>query len=229
MNKINEKGKNFCLAFFNLGLFYFLPILFSNIIVGFISNSNNLIKDISLLSIELLLAIVMCLINIKLLKEDFKKFKKNFKSNMKVAFKYYVIGLIMMVVSNLLIVSVNGGNIANNEELNRSIIAVFPIYAVSSIALLGPVTEEITFRGGFKKACGSIVFYTIFTGILFGGAHVLSSINTFSDVLFIIPYSVLGMVFSYICYKTDNIFTSISIHMFHNCLSLIMIFLGGGL
>ena len=134
-----------------------------------------------------------------------------------------------MVATNLLIVNLNGGNIANNEELNRSIISIYPLYAISSIMILGPINEEITFRGGFKKAFSSIIFYTVFTGVLFGGAHVLSNINTFSDVLFIIPYSVLGMVFSYICYKTDNIFTSISIHIFHNCLSLLIIFLGGAL
>lgn len=229
MNKLQEKGKNFALAFLNLGLFYILPILFSSLIASFVAGSNNLIKDIALFSIEFFLAIIMFLINIKLLKEDFENFKKNYKSCLNEGFKYYVIGLIMMVATNILIVNLNGGNIANNEELNRSIISVYPIYAISSIALLGPLTEEITFRGGFKKAFSSIVFYTVFTGILFGGAHVLGSINTFSDVLFIIPYSVLGMVFSYICYKTDNIFTSISIHIFHNCLSLIIIFLGGGL
>ena len=227
MNNIKEKVKNTVIAFINLGLFYTLPILFSSVVAGFIMNGSNTIKDLSLLGVEFLTTLILCLVNFNLLKTDFQKFKKNYKNYLDEGFKYYVIGLLLMIISNLVLININGGSIANNEELNRSVMGVYPLYAFSSILLLGPINEEITFRGGFKKAIGNIVFYTVFTGILFGGAHIFGNIYTFTDVLFIVPYSLLGIMFSYMCYKTDNIFTSICIHMFHNSLSVIIILLGG--
>lgn len=226
MEKKN-KGRNLAIAFINIGLFYTLPIIFSSIIAKYILNSSNEIKDIALFGIDLLVVLVLVLCNFKLLKNDFKKFKKDYKKCLDEGFKYYVLGLVLMVISNLIIINLNGGNIANNEELNRSVIGLYPLYAISSIALFGPIMEEITFRGGFKQAIENIVFYTVFTGILFGSAHIIGNVYTFSDVLFIIPYCILGLAFSYICYKTDNIFTSISIHMIHNLFSLLIIFIGG--
>ena len=226
MEKKN-KGRNLAIAFINIGLFYTLPIIFSSIIAKYILNSSNAIKDIALFVIDLLVVAVLVICNFDLLKNDFKKFKKDYKKCLDEGFKYYVLGLVLMVISNLIIINLNGGNIANNEELNRSVISLYPLYAISSIALFGPIMEEITFRGGFKQAIRNIVFYTVFTGILFGSAHIIGNVYAFSDVLFIIPYCILGLAFSYICYKTDNIFTSISIHMIHNLFSLLIIFIGG--
>ena len=192
MNK--EKGKNICLAFLNVGLFYALPILFSGLISIYFIDISNILRDILLFSIEFLVCVVMCLVNYKLLKNDLKKFKSNYKNCLNEGFKYYVLGLMLMIISNLIIVNINGGNIANNEELNRSIVSIYPLYAITSIAFLGPITEELTFRGGFKKAFSNIIFYTIFTGILFGGAHIVGNVNTFTDILFIVPYSLLGII-----------------------------------
>ncbi len=226
MEKKN-KGKNIVISFVNIGLFYTLPILFSSLIAKYIINSSNMVKDIALFIIDILVLSVLIICNFDLLKKDFIKFKKDYKKCLDTGFKYYVLGLILMFISNFIIISINGGNIANNEELNRSVIGLYPLYAISSIILLGPITEEITFRGGFKKAIGNIVLYTVFTGILFGSAHIIGNVNTFTDVLFIIPYSILGLMFSYVCYKTNNIFTSISMHIVHNSFALLMIFLGG--
>ncbi len=227
MMEKKNKGKNIIIAFLNIGLFYTLPILFSGLIARYIINSSNVVKDIVLFIIDILVLGVLVICNGDLLKKDFKKFKKEYKKCLDTGFKYYFLGLVLMFISNLIIININGGNIANNEALNRSIIGVYPLYAISSIIILGPFMEEITFRGGFKNAIGNIVLYTVFTGILFGSAHIIGNVYTFTDILFIIPYSILGIMFSYMCYKSDNIFTSICMHMVHNSFALVMIFLGG--
>mgnify|MGYP003310643865 CR=1 FL=1 len=50
-----------------------------------------------------------------------------------------------MLISNV-IISMIVGNIANNEELNRSLLMSTPIYAVIAMVIIAPVTEEIIFR-----------------------------------------------------------------------------------
>ena len=36
------------------------------------------------------------------------------------------------------------------------------------------------------------------------------------DILYLIPYSALGISFAYILQKTDNIFVTIGLHFMHN-------------
>ena len=52
--------------------------------------------------------------------------------------------------------------------------------------------------------------------------HVVSSFESFSDLIYIITYSIPGFVFAYTLVKSENIFVPISLHMFHNTLTVIM-------
>mgnify|MGYP005778505465 FL=1 len=76
----------------------------------------------------------------------------------------------------------------------------------------------------------------IFTSLLFGGAHLLSLFTEFNlayiienwtQLLFIIPYSGFGYFLGKAYLETDNIFTSIFAHMFHNTLSVLLILMAG--
>ena len=51
--------------------------------------------------------------------------------------------------------------------------------------------------------------------------HIIGSASSLIDVLFIIPYSSLGLAFAYTYYKTDNIFSTISMHLIHNTRNLL--------
>lgn len=223
---MKDRFKLFGRGLFNIALFFVVPLYLAALIPNFVINGSNLVKDICLLVIELLLFLIISIFNLKLLKEDFKNFKTNYRKYLNEGFKYYFLGLALMIISNIIIITLNGGSIANNENANREILNLYPIYAVLSVALLGPIVEEIVFRGGFKKCFKNIIVYSLFTGIIFGSAHVFNSITSYWDLLFIVPYSLLGIAFGYACFKTNNIFTSISLHVFHNCLSLLIIILG---
>ena len=63
--------------------------------------------------------------------------------------------------------------------------------------------------------------FVILSFLLFGGAHVMGNVTSYVDLLFIIPYGALGYVFALAYYKTNTIFTSISLHMFHNTVLVI--------
>ncbi|MEG1142376.1 MAG: CPBP family intramembrane glutamic endopeptidase [Clostridia bacterium] len=110
-----------------------------------------------------------------------------------------------------------------NESLNRDILTKLPLFATISVLILAPISEEIAFRGSFKKLFKSELVFSLVTSLIFGSIHVIFN----GDFLFIIPYASLAFFFASAYFKTDNILVSITMHSFHNLLCLLLIFIGG--
>ena len=66
--------------------------------------------------------------NIDTIKRDFKNFTKDIFGNLETSFKYYILGFISMVVSNLILIFITNGSIAGNEEAVRDMIDKVPLY-----------------------------------------------------------------------------------------------------
>ena len=67
--------------------------------------------------------------------------------------------------------------------------------------------------------------YIIISGTLFGLLHIFplsDGITLILGIIQSISYVVMGIYFSYIYYKTDNIFISMGLHLLNNLLSVIM-------
>ena len=56
--------------------------------------------------------------------------------------------------------------------------------------------------------------------------HVLGSVTNTIDYLYIIPYLGIGISFAYLYDKTNNIFSTITMHSLHNTIAIIT-YLGG--
>ena len=67
----------------------------------------------------------------------------------------------------------------------------------------------------------------IISGFIFGLVHTNITDNTFNDFLVAIPYIIMGIDFSYIYSKSDNIFTTIIYHSMHNLILLLIQLIGG--
>ena len=96
-------------------------------------------------------------------------------------------------------------------------------------AICAPINEELTFRKSFKEIFPSKWVFVIMSGLIFGLLHITSYIETFSDIIYLIPYSALGIAFALLYYKTDNIFSSITMHSIHNLLATLLVLLGASL
>ena len=101
-----------------------------------------------------------------------------------------------------------------------------------SVAIYAPFIEEIIFRRSIKdiiKSFGNnkITKYTyiIISGLIFAAMHVIGTASSTTDYLYIIPYMSLGIVFAYIYDKTDNLFSTIVLHSFHNTMAVILYFI----
>lgn len=217
-------------------LIFLLYLLYSDIIIIILTKlgvnikvlPNNL-KIAIMFLINLSLMIMLFIFYSKSIKENLKDLKLNFKSYIKDNFKYYVIGLLIMIISNIIISFFVEGN-STNETLIREYINIMPIYMIFSSCIYAPFTEEMVFRKSLRNCFNNKVLYILLSGLIFGSMHLLSASNLV-ELVFLIPYSSLGCAFAYMYSKTDNIFVPMSFHMMHNTiivLNYILVFVIGG-
>lgn len=228
-NKILNK---ILMIFKSIGMMLLL-ILFSTIFFSILNINPNNISDkmyvVYLTTSELILTVIYFAIYRKTLVNDFKEFKKDINGNLEFAFRYWAVGFAIMVVSNLFITVILGKTIAGNEEAVRNYIKTAPILMAISTVLFAPINEELTFRKSIRDAINNKWAYVLLSGIIFGGLHVISYVSSPLDLMYLIPYCSLGIAFALLYYKTNNIFSSISMHMMHNLLSINIYLLGASL
>lgn len=200
-------------------LFYFssyiqlIPILLFNMDITSITGAQNVM--LSAFS-NVVLLLILLLIFRKDIKKEWKIFKDNFLENIDIGIKYWLIGLGIMMVSNIFInVFLQLGQAAN-EQAVQGMITSLPWLMLINAGFIAPCTEEIVFRKGFKKAFPNKYAFIILSALVFGSLHVITSMTSPIELLYIIPYGALGAAFAYMYQKTNTIFTSISMHMFHN-------------
>ncbi len=208
------KGLLVILLFFFSDLFSEIPIILFNIkeITPTISIYLSLFSNI-------MLAITLIIIYFKDLKKEWLKFKSNAFKNLDIGVKYWLVGLIGMMISNV-ILGIFVRQQAANEELVQQMLKALPWVMIINTGVLAPIIEEICFRKTFYDALRkkNRWVFILSSGFFFGALHVIFSIRTPLDLLFIIPYSSLGIAFAYMYDKTESVFTSMSMHAMHNTL-----------
>lgn len=224
--KINSDLKDFLkgigvfiLYFFGSALIYDFISLFG---IDF-KSLNNLLQQLYLIVCETLLTLII----VYIYREDFipnlKYFLKNIKTYFKKYFKYWFLIVGLMSLSNMIVTSFTTTDIAQNQQeiinsLNKS-----PMYTLFLTIFIAPILEELVYRLSFRKMFKHTNFlFIFFSGLFFGMMHVLGTIETLTDLLFIIPYSIPGFIFAYIYTRSKNIFTPISLHFIHNTVMMIL-------
>ena len=225
MSNVNSKIKYlirgiivFFLFFYSVYLQY-IPVLLFKMDVHNISPVESVL--LSTFSSTIVLFILFIIYR-KELKKEFKIFKDNFIENIDIGFRYWMIGLIIMMISNVIITYLLKGGGANNEEAVQKMIKTLPWLMVIDAGFIAPFNEEIVFRKTLKDIFNNPIILCILSFLFFGGAHVISDAKTLTDYLYIIPYGALGASFAYSYYKTNTVFTSMSMHIFHNTVLILL-------
>lgn len=171
---------------------------------------------------ELLILIIIIFILKDTVLNNFKIYIKNIKEYLSKYIKYWFIALGLMYVSNFIIIFITK-DIAQNEQGVRALFAANPILTFILASLLAPILEELVFRLSIYKIIGKYKYlFIIVSGLIFGSMHVLGNVSNWTDLLYLIPYSIPGSVFAYTLVKSDNIFIPISLHFIHNTFALLM-------
>jgi len=200
-------------------LYFFLPMIQGIFFELFGVNTENLPMNItifySIICDILMIALIILLFN-KSIKKDFKDIKKNDNEYYSKYFKYYLIGLFIMMISNLIISFISNGSNAGNQETIEEMFDKAPVYIYCSAVFFAPIVEELVFRRAIKNIIPNSLLFILTSGLIFGGLHIIGTIEAWYDILYLIPYSSLGIVFAYILQKTNNIFVTIGLHFMHN-------------
>lgn len=165
---------------------------------------------------DLILLLILVLLYFKDLKKEWKTFREHLMPNLDKGFKYWFLGLSVMFVTNLLIMIFSPIKQANNEEAVQTLIQAAPWFMLITAGIVAPFIEEITFRKTFHDLFQNKWIFALVSGIVFGALHVVSSATSPFDYLYIISYGALGFFFARSYSETNSVFTSISMHMFHN-------------
>ncbi len=225
MNKINHFINMVKDIIKELGIIFLY--IFISLSLNFIINKRNkLTFTLSSLLVDLITLIVFLFIFRKEIFPQIKDFKKNGFKYIKKYFIFYLISIIVMIISSKIINKYY--ILPNNELINQEIILKYPFYAIISLLFISPVIEELIFRVTLKDTFKHQSMYILITSLLFGSLHVLNSLinNNVYELLYLIPYATVGVSLSYMYIKSDNIWTSITFHSIHNLICL-LIFLGG--
>lgn len=157
----------------------------------------------------------------KELKEDIQDFKKNYKSYLLKYIGIYILGVFLMMISNIVIGHFIGTSVSNNEIELRKLINDYPIYMFLSTCIFAPFIEEMIFRKTVKKILINKYAFIIISGLIFGALHI-TDFTDYKQLLLGISYIIMGIDFAYIYHKTNNIFTTMTFHFMHNLILFII-------
>lgn len=200
-------------------MFQLIPVLLFNLDVEKLSDKVSVM--LTAFS-SLVLGIVLFFIFRKDIIKEAKKFKENFGKNFDTGVKYWLFGLLAMIIFNNIIMNVLSGGQAANEETVQGMISTLPWLMLINAGFLAPWCEELIFRKSIRNIFKNKWFYVFVSGLLFGLAHVLGQTSVWTDWLYILPYGSLGCAFAASYYDTDTIFTPILFHVIHNVVLIVM-------
>lgn len=186
---------------------------------------STLYKEIYSISIEIILLGIIFYTFKDQYKKAFEDLKKNHWKYFSSNFKYYLLGLFLMMSANILI-NLLGGGMSGNEESIRNQFQIAPIFTYISAVFLAPVLEESIFRLSFRNMIENKYIFIIISGLVFGGLHLISGIDSLSLLpLYLVAYCSFGFIFAYMFVKTNNIFVSMGFHLMHNGILMSLQFL----
>ena len=165
---------------------------------------------------------IYCFLYWKDLKKEFKIFKKNLIENLDAGVRWWLLGLFIMVISNLVITFFLKDGGAANEKTVQTMLKYAPSLMLIEAGFIAPFNEEIVFRKALKDVFSNKWLFAFLSFLLFGGGHVFSNIKAITDYLYIIPYGALGATFALAYDETDTVFTSLTMHILHNTALVIL-------
>lgn len=170
---------------------------------------------------NIILLIILFLIYRLDLRGEWKKFTTNLNSSLDSSIKYWAFGLAGMMISNILIGFLLNLGQAENEQIVQNMLTTLPLVMLLNAGFIAPIIEELVFRKAFRDAIKNKWLFIVTSGLVFGLMHVISSSNLI-ELIYIIPYGILGIAFAYIYDINDSVFPSIMVHMLHNTILILM-------
>lgn len=165
-----------------------------------------------------------------IIKHSIQVFRESKKECFKLIGVLFVTTLCANMVLNIIVSTLTNTTQSENQDSIQMASMMVPFITIFATCVFSPIVEELVFRGGafscLRKRTGFLTA-SIFSSILFGSIHVLTSLmsGNFSDASYLLVYTGIGMVMAYGYEKSGTLVVPIGIHMLNNILSVIAMFL----
>ena len=218
---MTKKEKNIAFFIIISITFLFFEVIYP--LMGYNYNSFSPRTKLLLLILKYIIYLIIIFIKYhKYIIEKWKDFWDNKAKYSKIALKWWSLGFLLMMVINQILDRIVHG-VGANEETVQALLANEPVIAIIATTLFAPIVEEFIYRKLLQDCFKNKILFIITSGLIFGLIHVIGSSNPL-DYLFIISYGLFGACFAKILTETDNIYSTIMVHMIHNgLLSLLAI------
>lgn len=174
------------------------------------------------------LIILLLIVLYFVLRENINRDIKEFFKNIKEYFKYAIwMSLVMLTISasiGLILKIITQQFSPNQVSLQDSSL----LFSIVYIIVLGPIVEEFVYRGLIRKIFDNKYIFFIMSAVLFGAMHLIGNVTELKQLLYILPYTILGFVLAYSYEKTDNLVVNSVIHMLCNALPTLLTLISNG-
>ena len=156
-----------------------------------------------------------------------KDFIGNFKKYFGSSVIFFFVTMFLMVVSAVVIDSFGIGESSNQQAIDESLVQ-YGFLQIITVCLLGPVVEEVFYRGilfemlkGKENSIIRNIISVIITSFIFAFMHVSFIDFSIADMIANIPILMLGLTLTVLRCKTDNILCSVIVHIGINVIATI--------
>lgn len=156
-----------------------------------------------------------------------KDFIGNFKKYFGSSVIFFFVTMFLMVVSAVVIDSFGIGESSNQQAIDEALVQ-YGFLQIITVCLLGPVVEEVFYRGilfemlkGKENSIIRNIISVIITSFIFVFMHVSFVDFSIADMIANIPILMLGLTLTVLRCKTDNILCSVIVHIGINVIAMI--------
>lgn len=193
------------------GILVFVLYLLIPMIIGMFLPSLNNSNLLSVL-VRFIIDVGVIALFIYLFKDDFKEYNKGLVKNPKkvigVGLLFALFAFIAMPICNIILHVLNVSASDTNNDTINTLYGVIPLYIMFQTLIYSPIVEGITFRKVFKDAINNKWLFIIISGFVFGLYHIIYNMTNLSQILLMLPYFVVGMLYAGAYSKTDNIYSA---------------------
>ena len=193
------------------GILVFVLYLLIPMIIGMFLPSLNNSNLLSVL-VRFIIDVGVIALFIYLFKDDFKEYNKGLAKNPKkvigVGLLFALFAFIAMPICNIILHVLNVSASDTNNDTINTLYGVIPLYMMFQTLIYSPIVEGITFRKVFKDAISNKWLFIIISGFVFGLYHIIYNMTSLSQILLMLPYFVVGMLYAGAYSKTDNIYSA---------------------
>jgi len=213
--------------FRSLSIFLFGTLILQFFLELLVDESNIILYSFGLVFNYVLLVALLYFIYKDEINKMFIDFKENFSKYLRSSLVIYLIGFAVMLGINYLLQYhiFDEKSLSFNESAVRGLINTYFVAYFFIVVLLAPILEELVFRFGFDIIKNKYSFIII-SSIAFALLHSLGDFTSLIEALNILPYLAVGIAFGYIYYETKNVFPGIVLHLLHNLIAFIILWIG---